>query len=78
VQQCIPGLKVVKPNRLYLHWKRLQKPWGGSLTELIQSDESMSDINSVDKSLMEKVRLLEALNDEERKTIDTMLDEFIG
>jgi hypothetical protein len=38
----------------------------------------MSDINSVDKSLMEKLRLMEALNDEERKTIYTMLDAFIG
>lgn len=51
---------------------------GISLTELIQADESMSDVNSVDKSLMEKLRLMGALNDEERKTIYTMLDAFIG
>ncbi len=58
--------------------EKVAKALGVSLVELIQSDESLSDVNSVDKSLMEKVRLMEALNDEERKTIYTMLDAFIG
>ncbi|MDD2196894.1 MAG: helix-turn-helix domain-containing protein [Bacteroidales bacterium] len=58
--------------------EKIAKALGVSLVELIQSDESMSDVNSVDKSLMEKLRLMEALNDEERKTIYTMLDAFIG
>ena len=38
----------------------------------------MIDVNAVDKSLMENLRLMEAMKDEERKTIYTMLDEFIG
>ncbi len=46
--------------------------------EQIQSNESMIDVNAVDKSLMEKLRLMEAMKDEERKTIYTMLDELIG
>lgn len=58
--------------------EKIAKALGVSLVELIQSDESLSDVNSVDKSLMEKVRLMEALNGEERKTIYTMLDAFIG
>ena len=58
--------------------EKIAKALGVSLVELIQSDESLSDVNSVDKSLMEKVRLMDALNDEERKTIYTMLDAFIG
>ena len=58
--------------------EKIAKALGVSLTELIQADESMSDVNSVDKSLMEKLRLMEALSDEERKTIYTMLDAFIG
>jgi transcriptional regulator with XRE-family HTH domain len=58
--------------------EKIAKALGVSLVELIQSDESMSDVNLVDKSLMEKLRLMEALNDEERKTIYTMLDAFIG
>lgn len=58
--------------------EKIAKALGVSLVELIQSNESLSDVNSVDKSLMEKVRLMEALNDEERKTIYTMLDAFIG
>jgi transcriptional regulator with XRE-family HTH domain len=58
--------------------EKIAKALGVSLVELIQSDESLSDVNSVDKSLMEKVWLMEALNDEERKIIYTMLDAFIG
>ena len=46
--------------------------------EQIQSNESMIDVNAVDKSLMENLRLMEAMKDEERKTIYTMLDEFTG
>ena len=46
--------------------------------EQIQSNESMIDVNAADKSLMENLRLMEAMKDEERKTIYTMLDEFIG
>ena len=46
--------------------------------EQIQSNESMIDVNAVDKSLMENLRLMEAMKDEERKTIYTMLDELIG
>jgi hypothetical protein len=46
--------------------------------EQIQSNESMIDVNAVDKSLMENLRLMEAMKDEERKTIYTMLYKFIG
>lgn len=46
--------------------------------EQIQSNKSKIDVKAVDKSLMEKLPLIEALKDEERKTIYTMLDEFIG
>lgn len=58
--------------------EKIAKAPGVSLSELIQADESISDVNSVDKSLMEKLRLIEALRDEERKTIYTMLDACIG
>ncbi len=35
-------------------------------------------VKAVDKLLTDKLRLMEALNDEERKTIYTMLYKFIG
>jgi hypothetical protein len=35
-------------------------------------------VNSYDKTLMEKIRLMEDLSDDERKTIFTILDAFVG
>lgn len=58
--------------------EKIAKALGASHVEILQTDESMSDEYLVDKSLMEKLQLMEALNDEERKTIYTMLDAFIG
>jgi len=46
--------------------------------ELFASTEELKEINSVDKSIMEKVALVESLNENEKKTIYTMLDAFIG
>lgn len=37
--------------------EKIVKALGVSLVELIQTDESTSDVNSADKSLMEKVRI---------------------
>jgi hypothetical protein len=38
----------------------------------------VAGINSHDKTIMEKVTLMETLSEEERKTIYTMLDAFVG
>ena len=38
----------------------------------------LKEINSHDKSIMEKVALLETLSDNEKQTIYTMLDAFVG
>jgi hypothetical protein len=46
--------------------------------KLFASTEELKEINSVDKSIMEKVALVESLNEDEKKTIYTMLDAFIG
>ncbi len=58
--------------------ERIAKALGVSLAELFASTDELKEINSQDKTLMEKVSLIEALTDEERKTIYTMLDAFIG
>jgi ERCC4-type nuclease len=36
------------------------------------------EVNSQDSTLMEKIKLIESLPDEERKTIFTILDAFVG
>lgn len=52
--------------------------WLVSLSDLFASTDELKEINSYDKSIMEKVALLEALSDNEKQTIYTMLDAFIG
>lgn len=58
--------------------ERIAKALGVSLAELFASTDELKEINSHDKSLMEKVSLIEALPEDERKTIYTMLDAFTG
>ncbi|WP_223607426.1 helix-turn-helix domain-containing protein [Chryseobacterium sp. OSA05B] len=58
--------------------ERIAKALGITLAELFASTDELKEINSLDKSLMEKVALMESLSDEEKQTIYTMLDAFIG
>jgi hypothetical protein len=38
----------------------------------------VKEINSLDKTIMERVALMETLTDDEKHTIYTMFDAFIG
>ena len=58
--------------------EKIANALGVSLSELFASTEELKEINSHDKTIMEKVSLMESLSEEERKTIYTMLDAFIG
>lgn len=58
--------------------EKIAKSLGVSLSELFEADDKMSDVNSLDKSLLEKVRLIEALNDDEKKTVFSIVDAFVG
>ena len=58
--------------------ERIAKAMGITLAELFASTDELKEINSLDKSLMEKVALMESLSDEEKQTIYTMLEAFIG
>lgn len=56
----------------------IDEAMGLSLAELFAWGQEVKELHSVDKSLMEKVTLLEALPEEERNTIFVMLDAFVG
>lgn len=58
--------------------ERIAQALGVSLAELFASGEEVNEVNSHDKSVMEKVTLVETLPDEERNTIYTILDAFVG
>ena len=50
---------------------------GFSLSDFFANDDKMADLNSYDVSLMEKVKAIEALNDDEKKTVFSIVDAFV-
>jgi len=57
--------------------ERIAKALGVKLSELF-SEEGSAEVNSNDGTAMEKVRLIEGLTEEERKTLFMILDAFVG
>jgi transcriptional regulator with XRE-family HTH domain len=58
--------------------ERIAKAMNISLAELFAASEELKETNSFDQTIKEKVILVETLADDERKTIYTMLDAFVG
>lgn len=58
--------------------EKISKALGVSLSELFANANDLNDVQSVNKTVMEKVTLIENLSDEERNTIYFMLDSFLG
>jgi transcriptional regulator with XRE-family HTH domain len=54
--------------------EKIAKALGMTLSELFSSDDIFREVNSQDKSLMEKLRLVELLEDEERKSVYNIID----
>lgn len=57
--------------------ERIAKALGVKLSELF-ADDGLTEVNSNDSTTMEKVRLIEGLTEEERKTLFMVLDAFVG
>ena len=57
--------------------ERIAKALGVKLSDLFTED-GLQDINSQDATVMEKVKLIENLSEEEKQTIFTILDAFVG
>lgn len=57
---------------------RISKALGLNLSELFQADEIFSESNSYDKTLMEKLRLLDSLDEVEKKSIYNLIDSLIS
>jgi len=58
--------------------ERIAKAMNISLADIFSTNGELREINSSDQTIMEKISLVEALPDEERKTIYFMLDAFVG
>jgi transcriptional regulator with XRE-family HTH domain len=57
---------------------KIAKAIGVSLSQLFAASDELKEVNSLDKTVMEKVALIESLNEEEKTTIYSMLDAFVG
>lgn len=58
--------------------QKIAKALGVQLTDLFKADEVLKDINSFDKSLMEKLALVEQLDKKEKQALYAVLDAFVG
>jgi transcriptional regulator with XRE-family HTH domain len=58
--------------------EKIAKALGVKLSDLFDTDDKLADVNSYDGSLMEKVKAIEALSDEEKKTVFSIVDAFAG
>ena len=57
---------------------KIAKALGVTMVELFQADDIFKDVNSYDKTLMEKLRLIENLDDTEKKSIYNIIDSLIA
>ena len=57
---------------------KIAKALGVSLSELFAIEANLQEVSSLDKTIMEKVRLIESLSEEEQQTLFTILDAFVG
>lgn len=57
---------------------KIAKALGVNVADLFTADEVYKDVNSVDKTLMEKMSLIELLDKKEKSAFFTMLDALVS
>jgi transcriptional regulator with XRE-family HTH domain len=57
---------------------KISKALGVDIVELFTADDVFKDVNSVDKTLMEKISLIELLDKKEKAAFFTMLDALVS
>ncbi len=57
---------------------KIAKAMGVPLADLFKANELLKDVNSADKSLMEKVALIDLLDKKEKAAFHAVLDAFIS
>lgn len=57
--------------------EKIANALGVSLVDIFTEDNNLDDINSIDKSIMEKVQLIEQLDDKQKESIFSIIDMAI-
>lgn len=58
--------------------EKIAKALGVKLSDIFDTDDKLADVNSYDASLMEKIKLVETLNEEEKKMVFSFVDALVG
>ena len=58
--------------------EKIAKALGVTLAELFLEERPLEEVHSGDKTVMEKVKLMDTLEEEEKKTIFSILDAFVS
>jgi transcriptional regulator with XRE-family HTH domain len=58
--------------------EKIAKALGIKLSDLFDDEHKLEDVNSYDSSVMEKVKIIENLSDDEKKTVFVIVDAFVG
>ena len=65
-------------NHSFTTLEKIAKALGISISELFATTDEIEEVNSHYKTVMEKVSLIESLNNDEKNTLYSMLDAFVG
>jgi len=58
--------------------EKIAKAIGIDISELFADNDPLADVNSIDKSVMEKLQLLEQLDEEEKKSVFKIIDGLVS
>jgi transcriptional regulator with XRE-family HTH domain len=57
---------------------KIAKAMGVQLSELFTANEVFSDVNAYDRTLLEKLRLIDSLDEVEKKSLYNIVDSLIS
>lgn len=58
--------------------EKIARALGIKLSDFFYTDDRLADVNSYDASIMEKIKLVEELNEEEKKMVFSFVDALVG
>ena len=58
--------------------EKIAKALGIKVSDLLMAEDLFKDVNSLDKTLVEKVQLIELLDDNEKKSIFSIVDGLVS
>ncbi len=58
--------------------EKIAKALNVKLSDFFDNDANLEDVNSFDSDLVDKIKMIEILNEDEKKTVFSIVDAFIG